>query len=52
VQVAISLPHRLGLVAHPLVDNPLVDAQCGEVGRERVPIGMESSPLKMTACVC
>ena len=41
-QVAISLPHRLGLVAHPLVDDPLVDAQRGEVGRERVPVGVEA----------
>ena len=40
-QVAVALPHRLGLVAHPLVDDPLVDAPRGQVRGERVPVGVE-----------
>src|SRR5262245_41252839 len=35
-KVAIALPHFFGLMAHPGVDEPLIDAVRGTVGRERM----------------
>jgi hypothetical protein len=39
---AVSLPHRLTLVAHEGVDHPLIDARCGEVAGEAMPVHVEA----------
>ena len=41
----ITAPLFLGLVAHPFVDDTLVDAGCSEIRRERVPESMEPPNL-------
>lgn len=44
-QVLVSLLHFLGLVAHPFVDEPLVDALGTAVAREAVPQDVPAAKL-------
>ena len=40
--MSIALLHLIGLVAHPLVDDSLVDAGSGQVGGKRMPEDVEA----------
>jgi len=42
-KMPISLPHRLGLVSYPFVDDPLVNAPSGQVAGEAMAIGMKAN---------
>src|ERR1017187_8396750 len=50
-QVPIAFPHLLGLVSHPGVNEPLIDATGRTVGREGVAKGVPASKLRPLAAV-
>lgn len=43
VQMPIALPHGFGLVAHPLIDYPLINAERRQVTRKTVPVRVEAN---------